>query len=202
MCRLVDSLIREPTVPNIQGNWWQRRPTWQKVTIVVVGGLVVLIALFRDDDTAEPVAVATTPTTGDLATIRTAGVPPTTALPAPATTTSRAPPATEPPFDPARHAAAIEASLLESLGIDTFTDACPDVEWACYIANIEAPNESIVIVTEQVEDDPAFGEDAAQAICNFLVVGDEFAQLEDVVVDSASGLEIGDDSREHRRCTS
>lgn len=59
----------------------------------------------------------------------------------------------DPSFDSDTYVADIEAALLEGLGnLGSFQEACPDVEWACFITSIETNRPSIIYVTEQITE--------------------------------------------------
>lgn len=155
--------------------------------LLMVALVVLLVAIFMpgDDDTAEP-------------------PPPADSQPAeepqdeePA---EEEPPAEEPEEpeepaepDPAEWAAEKESALKEGLVIDEFTEACPDITWACEIAEVRSTNVGKLDVIYQVapgDMDKDEGEEKARRILTFLALADH-DDLEWVVVYTADEVVAG-----------
>jgi len=103
------------------------------------------------------------------------------------------PEAPKPKFDDETYAASVRQSILDGAGLTSFTEACGQgIDWICYIADVSASTDSIVIVTVQIsEKDKAFGARVARSVYNF--AGGDHPNLEWVQVNNASGNVIAND---------
>lgn len=65
------------------------------------------------------------------------------------------PEAPKPKFDDETYATSVRQSILDGAGLTSFTEACGQgIDWICYIADVSASTDSIVIVTVQISTKP------------------------------------------------
>lgn len=160
--------------------------------LLVVAVVVLLVAIFmpgdEDGDTAEPPPPADSQPAEDPQEESPAEEPP-----------AEEPKEEEPPAeeDPAEWAAEKEAALKEGLVVDEFTEACPDITWACEIAEVRSTNVGKLDVIYQVapgDMDKDEAEEKARRVLTFLALADH-DDLEWVVVYTADEVVAGQVSR-------